>query len=232
MAILGLALFGSRARRDGGSDADVDFLAVTTDRKPTFTVRRNLAVSTYPLGLMVAHAGLGDLFVLHVITEGQVIYESEPVFEKIKAAFRYNGDYAREIQLATDVGWFLTRFGDQLRSAHLLNSRMAWTTRTIAIARAAAQQRPVFGERQLADDCKSPDVAALIHNRNSGRRDPEMLAAFTRFLRAYGGKEPRAAATLEEQHAMFSADRNQAGLRLIGRMMKPVKPDPVMKSKA
>jgi hypothetical protein len=46
VAILGLALFGSRARQDGASDSDVDFLRMTTDRKPPFTVRKKLAVST------------------------------------------------------------------------------------------------------------------------------------------------------------------------------------------
>jgi predicted nucleotidyltransferase len=219
VAILALALFGSRARDDAAADADVDLLAVTSDRKPATTVRKQLRIPCYPLGEMIAYAGLGDLFVLHVVTEGRVIYEAWPVFERIRRAFRYNGDYAREIRLATDVGWLLARFGDRLSSARVLNARIAWCTRTILIARAAAQGRPVFGARQLAEFCGSPDVVTLIHNKNSGERDPEMVAKFTEVLRAFGAQEPPVPETLDEQKRIFEADRNVPGLRLLDRLM-------------
>ena len=221
MAILGLALFGSRARRDGDGAADVDLLALTTDRKPKFTVKNGVAVSCYPHGLMMYRAGIGDLFVLHVITESQVIYQSSAhaVFDAVKNAFSYKDDYDREIKLASDVGWLLVRYGDRLSSARGLNGRMAWTTRSILIARAAAQRRPAFGARQLAEFSGSPDVLALIENKDSGERDPSLAPKFAAFLRSHGASEPRMPASLLEQKQMFEADRNVAGLRLVERMM-------------
>lgn len=222
VAILGLALFGSRARNEGDAASDTDLLALTTDRQPKFTVRNGVALSSVPYGLMLQRAGLGDLFVLHVNTEATVIYQSPafPVFKTIKESFRYKGDYVREIGLPSDVGWFLLRFGDRLLSAKLLNGRMAWVTRTVLIARAAAQQQPTFGARQLAEFSGSPDVFTLIRNRNSGERDPAMIEKFATFIRTHGAREPRMPANLDEQKQFFLAERNIAGLRLVERMLQ------------
>ena len=222
MAILGLALFGSRARNDGGDASDTDLLALTTDREPKFTVRNGVAMSSLPYGLMLQRAGIGDLFVLHVNTEATVLYQATafPVFKTIKDTFRYKDDYFREIGLPSDVGWFLMRFGDRLSSARLLNGRIAWVTRTILIARAAAQQRPMFGAAQLAEFSGSPDVLTLIENKNSGERDPSMIEKFAAFIRAHGAREPRMPANLEEQKQFFLAERNAAGLRLVDLMLQ------------
>jgi predicted nucleotidyltransferase len=222
VAILGVALFGSRAREDGDAASDTDLLALTTDRQPKYTVRNGVVLSSFPYGLMLHRAGLGDLFVLHINTEATVIYQSSafPVFKTIKDAFRYKDDYFREIGLPSDLGWFLLRFGDRLRSAKLLNARMAWVTRTILIARAAAQQRPIFGAGQLAEFSGSPDVLTLIENRHSGERDPSMTEKFAAFIRSHGAREPRMPRNLEEQKQFFLAERNITGLRLVERIMQ------------
>ena len=221
MAILGLALFGSRARRDGDGAADLDLLALTTDRKPRFAIQNDVALSCYPHGLMMYRAGIGDLFVLHVITEGQVLYQSNAhaVFDAIKTAFKYKDDYTREIKLASDVGWLLVRFGDRLSSARGFNGRMAWTTRSILIAKAAAERRPTFGARQLAEFSGSPDVLALIENKDSGERDPSLTEKFAAFLRTHGAPEPPVPATAGEQRQIFKDDGNVVGVRLVERMM-------------
>ena len=222
MAILGVALFGSRAREDGGAESDTDLLALTTDRQPSHTARNGVVLSSFPYGLMLHRAGLGDLFVLHVNTEAAVLYQSAafPVFKTIKDTFRFKDDYFREIGLPSDVGWFLMRFGERLRSARLVNTQMAWVTRTILIARAAAQRQPIFGARQLAEFSGSPDVLTLIENRNSGERDPSMIEKFAQFIRTHGAREPRMPANLEEQKQFFLAERNGVGLRLVGLMLK------------
>jgi hypothetical protein len=221
VAILGLALFGSRARGDGDEGADLDLLALTTDRKPKFTIQNDVALSCYPHGLMMFRAGIGDLFVLHVITEGKVIYQSGElaVFDAVKNAFKYKDDYAREIKLASDVGWLLVRFGDRLSSAKRLNGRMAWTTRSILIAKAAAERRPTFGARQLAEFSGSADVLALIENKDNGERDTSLIEKFAAFLRTHGAAEPPVPRTAHEQRQTFANDRNAVGVRLVERMM-------------
>jgi len=221
VAILGLALFGSRARGDGDEGADLDQLALTTDRKPKFTIQNDVALSCYPYGLMKFRAETGDLFVLHVITEGRVIYQSAElaVFDEVKNGFKYKENYAREIKLASDVGWLLVRFGDRLSSAKRLNGRMAWTTRSILIAKAAAERRPTFGARQLAEFSGSPDVLALIENKGSGERDPTLIEKFAAFLRTHGAPAPPVPRTAREQRQTFVDDRNVVGVRLVQTMM-------------
>ena len=166
-------------------------------------------------------ARVGDLFVLHIISEANVIYQNEafPTFDYIKNAFKYKEDYDREIKLATDVGWLLVRFGDRLTSARGLNARVAWATRTILIAKAAAERRPTFGARQLAEYSGSPDVLALIENKDSGERDPLLTQKFTGFLRTHGTPEPPVPATATEQRQIFKNDGNVVGVRLVERMM-------------
>ena len=148
-----------------------------------------------------------------------MIYQSDEVFDAVKNAFRFKDDYAREIKLASDVGWMLVRFGDRLSSARGLNGRMAWATRSILIAKAAAERRPTFGARQLAEYSGSPDVLALIENKDSGQRDPLLTEKFAAFLRTHGAPEPPVPATAGEQRRTFRDDRNFVGVRLVERMM-------------
>jgi hypothetical protein len=215
MAIIGLAVYGSRARQDDAADADIDLLAVTTDRTSAAAAHDTLTISSYPLGQIICRAGLGDLFVLHIATEAKVIYEAWPVFEHIQRAFKYKDDYAREIRLASDVGWFLVRYQARFDDTKRFNESMAWCARTILIAMAANHRRPLFSAQLLSEFVDSPDVLTIIKNKDNTNDAPAVVDRFQSFLRMFGAEEPPPARTLEEQKARFDADRNARGSRVV-----------------
>ena len=220
MAIIGLALYGSRARGDAADDADVDLLAITSDTRPVNTVRGNLTMSCYPLDDMIRGSRNGDLFALHIASEAKVLYDDGGVFQKITAAFKYRDDYDREIKLVSDVGWFLVRNSHRFSDHARFNQKLSWCTRTILIARAANQRRPLFSAAALAEFSGSPDVVTLISSKMRSAVDVGIVDAFARFLRTFGAAAPPVPETLEEQERLFEADRNVAGLRVIRAVMK------------
>jgi predicted nucleotidyltransferase len=219
-SVVGVALYGSRARGDHRADSDVDVLAVTTDDAPATIDRGPIAVTSFPLDQLLRVARAGDLFALHIVSESKVIYQAWPVFDEIRQAFTYRSDYSREVRLASDVGWFLTRYHHLLRSAAPLNWRMAWCTRIILTARAADQRRPLFSATALAAFSGLPDVEPVIRNRASCHIDSRMIDRFRTILRSAGAPPPPRLATLQFEKDRFEADRNRAGVCAARALMK------------
>jgi hypothetical protein len=219
MAVIGVAVYGSRARDDADAHADIDLLAVTTDPKATTVARGNVNFSSYPLRQIICRACVGDLFVLHIASEARVLYEAWPVFEQIRRSFKYKGDYAREIGLASDVGWFLVRYPYRFTDAKRFNERMAWCIRTMLIAHAANEQRAIFSARGLAEFANSADVLAIIRNKDNPQAAAEMVERFAGLLARFGAEAPRPLATLHEEQARFDADRNTLGVRSVRAVM-------------
>jgi hypothetical protein len=220
MLMVGLALLGSRARGDHGEDADVDLLGVETGPPARTVVYGRCTLSCYPLDDILRHARSGDLFALHIASEAKVIYEARPVFEHIKRAFTYRPDYSREIRLASDVGWFLVRYCDRFRSGKVLNEKVAWCTRTMLIAEAAAQRRPIFSAAALSEFAGSGAVRTLIEHKDSAELDFGMMETFRGVLRTFGAAEPPMLRTLAEQKCAFETDGNAPGVRAISAMTK------------
>jgi hypothetical protein len=219
MAIIGLALYGSRARQDHEPGADTDILAVITEGEPGSSTSDGLSLSWQPMGRLVCGAGTGDLFVLHIVSEARVLFETWPVFDLIRRSFRYKDDYRREIGLASDVGWFLLRHGDRSSANRLVGERIAWSVRTILIARAADVRRPVFGPGALAEFAGLPNVRALIRSTDpAGSTDSMrgmMRETFRTVLDAFGTAEPRELRTIDDWSRHFERDRNVMGSRTV-----------------
>jgi len=221
MSIVGLALYGSRAREDHDEDSDVDLLAVTSAGTPRATAAHDhIAIASYPCDEVIGSARRGDLFALHIVTEAKVLYEAWPVFEEMQRAFTYRPDYRREVKVASDVGWFLLRYRSRFPDGRLLTEKMAWCTRTILIARAAGARRPVFSADGLARFSGSPHVAALIRNKGSEDVDGQLLEAFRKVLTTFGAAVPPMPTTLGEQWRTFQADRNGPGMAAVRGLKK------------
>lgn len=217
--IVGLVLYGSRARGDHDERSDVDLLAVATDGASATVSGHGVTVSRHPLDHLLRRARSGDLFAFHLVSEGKVVYEREPVLARMKRAFCYRADYVREIRAASDVGWFLVHRRHQAVDGLRFNQRMAWCTHTMIVAKAATQRRPVFSADGLAAFAGSDDVAAVIRSKRSPAVDADVLDAFGRVLDAFGAPEPRALATLGAESRRFDADRNPAGAVAIRAML-------------
>jgi predicted nucleotidyltransferase len=211
--VVGLALFGSRARGENGPQADVDLLGVTAAPSEAIpaAVHGQVRLSCYPLVHLVRRAEAGDLFVLHVAREAVVLFDAGDVFERIQRSFRYRDDYDREVRLASDLGWFLVRHADRFRSGPALSSRIAWCTRTILIARSAVERRPVFAAAELARLADDPVVERLIGDRGAPGVHAVVLEHFGDVLRRFGATPPPER-TFDEQRRAFLEDRNAAGL--------------------
>jgi predicted nucleotidyltransferase len=215
VSIIGLALYGSRARGDHDQDSDVDLLAITDDSGPRTISAAGTTISCRPHDVVLRRAALGDLFVLNLVSEAVILYEAWPIFEELQQAFRYRDNYDREIGLASDVGWFLLRNAAAFDDAGLLNRKMAWCARTIVTARAANEQRPIFSVGRLADFSGSPELLAVVKNKHRRTIDGAVFHAFQAFLESMGAKESEIARTIEEQRRLFAANRNIAGLRIL-----------------
>jgi hypothetical protein len=217
--IVGLVLYGSRARGDHEKTSDVDLLALATGGAAAVVTRHGVTVSRYPLDHVLRRARSGDLFAFHVVSEGKVIYEQEPVFARMKRAFCYRSDYSREIQIASDVGWFLVHHRDRAVHGLSFNQRIAWCTHTMIVAKAATERLPVFSAAGLAAFAGSSAVASLIQNKRSPAVDPAVLDVFRGVLEEFGTPEPRGLATLAAERRRFDVDKNPAGAGALRAMM-------------
>jgi hypothetical protein len=224
MAIIGLALFGSRARQDNDDDSDFDLLAITTDAGPSTVARNKFTLTLCALEHIIGRARRGDLFTLHIVSEGKVIYDTAHVFEQIADAFRYKSDYTREIKLASDFGWLLVRNCERFKDKKEFAKRLVWSTRTILIAMAANQRRPIFSAKKLSEFAGSSDILALIGSKTDLRFDQDKMAKFERFLRTFGVKEPPLQ-SLENDEDLFKEDRNVMGLSAICELKRSQSPD-------
>jgi hypothetical protein len=217
--IVCLVLYGSHARGDGDERSDVDLLAVADGGAPSTAFGRHLNFSRYPLELVLRRARSGDLFALHLVSEGRVVFEREPVFAMIKRAFCYRSDYARGSRLASDAGWFLLHHRDRAVDEPRFNRWMAWCTRTMIVSRAATARQPVFSADGLAALAGSDGVATVIRSKRSAAVDPAVLELFRDVLVEFGGPEPQALDTLSAEWHRFRAQRNPAGSAAIRAML-------------
>jgi len=190
MAILSLALYGSCARGDQESGSDVDLLAIVDEKTLTTLSENKISVSIYPQEHITFLAASGDLFALHLVTEAKVLYDAAGAFDKFRSSFKYKPSYSVEKKLASDLGWFLLLWSREFSNTPLLNKRVAWCVRTILIAEAAEQRRPVFSARDLADLAKSETVYRLIKSKDDAVRNDASLNELRSFLEQYGTDAP------------------------------------------
>lgn len=186
MTILSLVLFGSRARGDYESGSDVDILAINKRGKIQTKNIKNINFIVYPKEYLKLKAINGDLFLLHLVSESIIIFDSENHFAEIKSLFNYRDNYNHDKQQATDIGYFLVRYKSNFHNSHYLNKRMAWCARTILIAKAAEQRLPIFSAKALAEFTNSYEVFKIIKNKDSSSFNYEINDMFLNFLRKYG----------------------------------------------
>lgn len=218
--IVGLVLYGSRARGDHDERSDIDVLALAAEGPPAVVTRECLTVSRYAVEHVLRRARSGDLFAYHLVTEGKVLYERAPVFAAVQRAFRHRSDYWPEITMASDVGWFLLHHHERAVNGLGLNGRMAWCTHTMIVARAAMARQPVFSAAGLASYSGSAAVASVIRSRRSPTVDPTVLDLFRHVLVRFGAPEPEPLATLAAEGRRFDIDRNPAGAVAIRAMLR------------
>ena len=189
MSIGAILLFGSLARGDHSDGSDTDLLAIASDDRSLHVSVGRLSMFVYPWPRLESDAEAGDLFACHLVHEAKVIFDPDDYLSKLKSAFRFRSDYRTEIGCATDLGWFLARFGDRLNSA-LLVKRTLWCVRTILIARSAERREPVFAPRILAEQTRSASARQLLSERLEKKDDGVLRRALRLFLTEEANVEP------------------------------------------
>ena len=147
--LLSLVLYGSRARGDHRHASDVDLLGIVEGgpiRRQT--AERGVNLHLYPLGSLIKKAQQGDLFVLHLVTEGRVLHDTALAFAQAKEAFAYREGYRHEVRNATAVVRYLLSNREALEKKRA-RARLIWGIRTMLVASAAERREPVFSSASL-----------------------------------------------------------------------------------
>ena len=181
MPVVATLLFGSLARADESEGSDTDLLMVNLDNEPRHVSVGHLSLFLYPWHKLEHDARNGDLFVCHIVREAKPLFDPDGYLPKLKEAFRFRSDYVAEIARATDFGWYLVRFGEDLNS-NLQTKRALWCIRTILIARSAERHDPVFAPQLLAEQTRSVAGRNLLASRHSARDHAEVRQLLRLFL--------------------------------------------------
>ena len=181
MRVVAILLFGSLARADESKGSDTDLLMVNLENETRHVSVGHLSLFLYPWHTLEHDAREGDLFVCHLVCEAKPLLDPDGYLAKLKEAFRFRTDYVAEIARATDLGWYLVRFGDELNS-NLHAKRALWCIRTILIARSAERHDPVFAPQLLAEQTRSAAGRSLLAGRHSARDRAEVRELLRLFL--------------------------------------------------
>ncbi|WP_336973836.1 nucleotidyltransferase domain-containing protein [Sphingobium aromaticiconvertens] len=214
MTIAAVALYGSQARGDAVSGSDVDLLMITDEDHARHVSMGTLSIYLYPWTSLLRDAQAGDLFLCHIVREARSLHDPENRLGSLAGAFRFKPNYADEIRKASDLAWYLANFPDTLDGA-LGAKRVAWTVRTILIARAAERHSPCFAADALVAFSGLPLVGTLI-----GRKDEQYIAEDTPnllacFLQHYGLPAPIRDGSPADYHAYFAVNRNDVALQTL-----------------
>ena len=189
MSVVATPLYGSLARADESEGSDTDLLMVNLDNETRHISVGRLALFLYPWPMLEQNARDGDLFVCHLVREAKPLLDPDDYLPKLKEAFRFRSDYLAVVARATDLGWYLARFGEDLNS-HLQAKRALWCIRTILIARSAERRDPVFAPHLLAEQTRSVAGRDLLTRRHNTRDDAEVRQSLRLFLEEETTSDP------------------------------------------
>lgn len=181
MAIAASLLFGSLARADSGEGSDTDILMINLEDETRHVSIGHLSLFVYPWRRLEQDAQSGDLFTCHLVKEAKALVDPDDYLGQLQRSFQFRQSYRKEVEQASDLGWYLVLFGDEMNSA-LLAKRALWCIRTVLIARSAEQRAPIFAPQELAKQTRSPPARDLLVRRHHHRDDDSLRQALRVFL--------------------------------------------------
>lgn len=209
--MIGIALFGSRARGDHSAGSDIDLLLWTSDGPPQHFKQGMLSLSFYSQSELLERAADGDLFTSHLAHEAVPVWDPRGLLGELRATFRPKASYQEVIRNAEDLGYYLI-LNTPLIEPSLLNRRIAWVVRTILIARMIERANLTFAPTKLIQGLGAYDIVPLLAAKDDDVVDQTRLDLFKDFLKRWGVRRhpPRAAPDYEE---LFRATGNSFGLK-------------------
>lgn len=181
MAIAASLLFGSLARADHGEGSDTDLLMINLENEMRHVTIGHLSLFIYPWRQLEQDAQSGDLFTCHLVQEAKALLDPDDYLARLRRLFRFRQSYQEEVERASDLGWYLVLFGDELNS-ELLAKRVLWCVRTALIARSAEQRAPVFAPQELANRTRCQPARDLLTHRHHQRDNESLRQTLRAFL--------------------------------------------------
>lgn len=215
MSVSALFLFGSRARGDNSTGSDIDLLAVSNVSKPMVTGAGPATLYHYNSEWLRSKARQGDLFIWHIVTEALAVFDPNDVLPELQNEFRFSQNYESQILKGSEVGWAIASLWGDL-SAASINKKLAWSVRTIAIARAASSRRPAFSAQALAETLDYPNIVSLVGQKDEKHLSEKSLTDFVAFLDEFGfSRRCGDISSIDEYTSYFSDTQNEVGLKLL-----------------
>jgi len=215
MAIAASLLFGSLARADHGEGSDTDLLMINLKDETRHVSVGHLSLFIYPWRQLEQDAQSGDLFTCHLVQEAKALFDPDDYLVQLRRSFRFRQNYQEEVERASDFGWYLVLFGDELNSA-LLAKRVLWCVRTVLIARSAERRAPVFASQELANQTRSQPARDLLIYRHHQRDDDSLRQALRAFLETeLASKSPPTGADRSMFLTQFMATSNKVALQTL-----------------
>ena len=215
MNISALFLFGSRARGDHSDVSDIDLLAASNVSEPTVSGMGPARLYHYSNDWLITKANQGDLFVWHIVTEALAIFDPHDILRELKEEFQLAPSYEDEISKASDVGWAVESLWDEL-GASSTNRWLAWSVRTIAIARAAGMQKTAFSAHALAEALGYPKIVSLVQQKDKPELSEKSLHDYLDFLLEFGfPRRDGEISSIGQYASYFDGTSNEVGLKLL-----------------
>ncbi|WP_298813253.1 nucleotidyltransferase domain-containing protein [uncultured Roseibium sp.] len=216
MSILAAALYGSRARGDQNEVSDTDLLLITDDGQIKHKSASNLSLSFYPSSDLKNRAQEGDLFLFHVLSEGETLYDPLSLFVELKSIFQFKSSYNSEVNRANEIAWFIVKCSYELLSTPVLPKRIAWCVRTILISLSANRGCPVFSPVKLDQFHQGYNVLNLIRAKDAKSISQNLIADFEMFLESLDLADPNPLAVhFDDYKQVFDLSENKLGLSLL-----------------
>ncbi|HCT4437804.1 TPA: nucleotidyltransferase domain-containing protein [Klebsiella aerogenes] len=184
-----LILFGSHARGDHTIDSDVDLLGIEDSKNHTVCNVKSINLSLYSSEKSLSMCQHGDLFFLHIVTEGQSLFNNSHL-HKLKSAFHYKNSYITEAASAYYLALKIFESQNEIINWPIANKRISWCVRTILIAISAENRSPIFSKSQLAKalanhNLSYNDAFMLIDAKNHKDKNYTILTLLKLFLDNY-----------------------------------------------
>lgn len=214
MSIEAIFLYGSWARGDQGEKSDKDLLMVTDEGRGYHVTDGHHSMTYYPLASLKEKAALGDLFVHHIILEAKRVLDPNDILGLLRRLFKPKKSYRSEIGHGGDLGWYLVHNYRSL-SQNLVAKRIAWSVRTILIARSANDNHPVFSPDRLVSlsSFKHTDLLIATRHGNFSADAIPTLQNFLEFEALPDPLGPLATEAIWRRH--FTRTSNYVGIQLL-----------------
>ncbi|WP_225768531.1 nucleotidyltransferase domain-containing protein [Inquilinus sp. Marseille-Q2685] len=213
MMLVAAFLFGSRARCDHKASSDIDILIVTKESSHDHANFGNLSITIISHSDLEVQAKRGDLFVWHIVAEATPLYDPNDYLPDLRSKFILRSDYDDVVSHASELAWYLIRFGKRLGDERLANRRVAWCIRTILIARSAERGLPAFSASALAAFAGDAEIASVINRKGDRWLARETLEGLKYFIEKFGRPEPLPWPCPESKYiAMFVDHGNKVAL--------------------